>query len=286
MKKYWLIAGLLLVGCTGEDTNSPEVKNGAEGAENTDKAPSQPKPIKKLSLGDLTKAAEEVALVPSPAEMQRSLKNVGLKSNLSNLVSKDRNIDMSVADKDNLAVRTGVVLADLVLTVKDTTKEEKVERLEKLKVGFKVLGAGDDINSTIDGLISDIRTDALNSDDLLKEMDELSGVMVPELEYEAGEWVVPLIQAGSWLEGANLVSSAIITENKYDSAAQLLKQPRVVEYFLQYVEREGREKAPDQVVTKLVDVLKKLKTIAEKETLTADDIKEVNKSTSEVLSML
>jgi hypothetical protein len=110
--------------------------------------------------------------------------------------------------------------------------------------------------------------------------------MVPELEYEAGEWVVPLIQAGSWLEGANLVSSAIIAENKYDSAAQLLKQPRVVEYFLQYVEREGREKAPDQVVTKLVDVLKKLKTIAEKETLTAEDIKEVNKSTSEVLSML
>jgi hypothetical protein len=152
-------------------------------------------------------------------------------------------------------------------------------------MGFTALGAGDDINSTIDGLISDIRTDALNSDDLLKEMDELSGVMVPELEYEAGEWVVPLIQAGSWLEGANLVSSAIIAENKYDSAAQLLKQPRVVEYFLQYVEREGREKAPDQVVTKLVDVLKKLKTIAEKETLTAEDIKEVNKSISEVLLM-
>ena len=39
-------------------------------------------------------------------------------------------------------------------------------------------------------------------------MDELSGVMVPELEYEAGDWVVPLIQTGSWLEGANLVSGA------------------------------------------------------------------------------
>ena len=281
MKKYWLIAGLLLVGCTGEDANTtPDAKDVKEDT------PSQPKPIKKLSLTDLAKAAEEVALVPSPAEMQRSLKNVGLKSDLSKLVSKDRKIEMNVADKDNLAVRTGVVLADLVLTVKDTTKEEKVERLEKLKIGFKTLGAGDDIQSTIDGLISDIKTDALNSDDLLKEMDELSGVMVPELEYEAGEWVVPLIQAGSWLEGANLVSSAIIAENKFDAAGQLLKQPRVVEYFLQYVEREGREKAPDQVVAKLVEVLKKLKTIADKEKLTADDIKEVNKSTSEVLSML
>ena len=39
--------------------------------------------------------------------------------------------------------------------------------------------------------------------------------------YEAGEWVVPLIQAGSWLEGAHLVSNAIKTESKFDSADKL-----------------------------------------------------------------
>ena len=41
-----------------------------------------------------------------------------------------------------LAVRTGVVLADLVLTIKSASKESKLERLEKLKAGFKALGAG------------------------------------------------------------------------------------------------------------------------------------------------
>ena len=76
--------------------------------------------------------------------------------------------------------------------------------MEKLKAGFKALGAGDDIQATIKDLGTQIKNDAINEDDLLKEMDELSGVMVSELEYEAGEWVVPLIQAGSWLEGANL----------------------------------------------------------------------------------
>jgi hypothetical protein len=98
--------------------------------------------------------------------------------------------------------------------------------------------------------------------------------------------VVPLIQAGSWLEGANLVSSAIIAENKFDAASQLLKQPRVVEYFLKYVEREGRSKAPDEVVKKLTDVLKNLKTIASKEKISADDVKSIQQSTNEVLSML
>ena len=117
-------------------------------------------------------------------------------------------------------------------------------------------------------------------------MDELSGVMVSELEYEAGEWVVPLIQAGSWLEGANLDSAAIIKEEKFDVAGQLLRQPRVVEYFLKYVEREGRSKAPDQVVKKLTEVLNNLKTIAEKPSMSAEDVKGINSSTSEVLSML
>ena len=101
------------------------------------------------------------------------------------------------------------------------------------------MGAGDDIQATISDLSTQITNDAIQEDDLLKEMDELSGVMVSELEYEAGDWVVPLIQAGSWLEGANLVSAAIIKESKFDVAGQLLKQPRVVEYFLKYVEREG-----------------------------------------------
>lgn len=282
MKYTWLVtiaSTLLWTGCSGTE---PEV------APTPEDAPTQetPKATKKLNLAELQKAAEEVALVPSPAEMQKSLKNAGLTSNLSEMVSQEKAISMDVASKDNLAVRTGVVLADLVLTVKTATKEQKIERLNKLKIGFKDLGAGDDIQTTIDELIKNITNDAITDDNLLQDMDELSGVMVSELEYEAGEWVVPLIQAGSWLEGANLVSAAIIKENKFDTASQLLKQPRVVEYFLKYVEREGSNKAPDQVVGKLTEVLNTLKTITSKEQLSADDVKQIQTSTTDVLSML
>ena len=278
MSKLWLVAALSLVACSGGDTSPKPAEPSAETP--------PPKKMKKLNLSDLQQAAEEVALVPSPAEMQKSLSNAGLSSKLSNLVPADRAIEMTVEDKDNLAVRTGVVLADLVLTVKSAKKEEKIERLNKLKAGFLKLGGGEDIQETIKDLINQINNEAFSDDDLLKEMDELSGVMVPELEYEAGDWVVPLIQAGSWLEGAHLVSSAIIKEEKYDAASQLLKQPRVVEYFLKYVEREGRDKAPDEVVKKLTEVLKSLKGIASKEKLSADDVKSIQKSTDEVLSLL
>lgn len=279
----WFIASTVsvLVACSG-DTAS-ETKEEAPVEVKEDAAPKQ---MKKFNLEELEAAAKEVALVPSPAEMQKSLNNAGLASDLAGLVAADRNISMDVENKDNLAVRTGVVLADLVLTVKTSTKESKLASLEKLKAGFKALGAGDDIQATISDLSTQITNDAIQEDDLLKEMDELSGVMVSELEYEAGDWVVPLIQAGSWLEGANLVSAAIIKESKFDVAGQLLKQPRVVEYFLKYVEREGGNKAPDQVVDKLKQVLNSLKTIAEKPQMNAEDVKQINASTSEVLSML
>ena len=283
MSNKWFVCSFLglMVACSGGDTLTEESI--------TEKKPvveTPAKKLKKLDLASLEKAAESVALVPSPAEMQKSLKNAGLTSDLSSLVSPDRDISMAVEDKDNLAVRTGVVLADLVLTVKTSSKEYKLARLEKLKAGFKALGAGDDIQEVIADLGTQITNDAINEDDLLKEMDELSGVMVSELEYESGEWVVPLIQAGSWLEGANLVSAAIIKEEKFDVAGQLLRQPRVVEYFLKYVEREGRSKAPDQVVKKLTEVLNNLKTIADKPSMSAEDVKGINSSTSEVLSML
>ena len=283
MLNKWFMASTIsvLVACSGD--TQPEAKDDAP--EVTEAAPA-PKTMKKFDLAELQKAAEEVALVPSPAEMQKSLKNAGLTSDLAALVAAERDISMAVENKDNLAVRTGVVLADLVLTVKTSSKESKLASLEKLKAGFKALGAGDDIQETINDLSTQITNDAIQEDDLLKEMDELSGVMVSELEYEAGDWVVPLIQAGSWLEGANLVSAAIIKESKFDVAGQLLKQPRVVEYFLKYVEREGGNKAPDQVVDKLKQVLTSLKTIAEKPEMSADDVKQINSSTSEVLSML
>jgi hypothetical protein len=278
MSTFRFLSVLLLVACSGGET-TPEPKEPS--------AEAKPKPKKKtFSVDELSKAALTVALVPSPAEMQKSLSNAGLSSKLATMVPMDRDISMTVEDKNNLAIRTGVVLADLVLTVKSSTKEEKVARLNKLKDGLKVLGGGEDIQKTIKDLINQVNNEAFSNDDLLKEMDELSGVMVPELEYEAGEWVVPLIQAGSWLEGANLVSSAIIKESKFDAASQLLKQPRVVEYFLQYVEREGTKNAPDQVVAKLTTVLKSLQEIASKDKILEDDVKSIQKSTNEVLAML
>jgi hypothetical protein len=277
---HWILYAALLSGCSGGTPAPSEPTN--------DEVKEPPKEVKnlKLNLEELKKSAEEVALVPSPAEMQKSLSNAGLESNLSKMVPSDKDITMDVPNLDQVAVRTGVVLADLVLTVKTADKDVKLKRLGKLKTGFAKLQAGSDIERTIDELSNSINNDAVNDDDLLKQMDELSGVLVPELETEVGDWVVPLIQAGSWLEGAHLVSGAIEKEAKYDAASQLLRQPAVVNYFLKYVQREGSGKAPDAVVQQLEATLLKLKEIASKDALNEEDVKAIKASTGDVLKLL
>jgi hypothetical protein len=243
------------------------------------------KPVKTFTKEELTAAAEEVALVPRPAEMEKALSNAGIKARLGDMVS-DRDIATDHTNLDQVAVRTGVVLADLVLTAKEAPKEKTVHNLEKLKKGFQKVGAGKDIQVTIDEMIASINNDALKGPELVQEMDELSGVLVPELETEAGDWVVPLIQAGSWLEGAHLVSGALKAESKFDAADGMLRQPAVVDYFILYVNREGGDKAPDEVVAKLKETLNTLKEVSSKPKLDQADVETIHSATGAVLTML
>lgn len=273
----------LLVACTESEpaekpaAEKPTAENGADASSKSAE--------KTFSKEELAAAAENVALVPRPAEMEKALANAGIKSRLGDMVS-DRDIATEHTNLDQVAVRTGVVLADLVLTAKEAPKDKTVHKLGKLKQGFAKVGAGDDIQVTIDEMIASINNDALKGTELVQEMDELSGVLVPELETEAGEWVVPLIQAGSWLEGAHLVSGALKAESKYDAADGMLRQPAVVDYFIKYVEREGGDKAPDEVVAKLKETLNTLKEVASKPKLEQADVETIHSATGAVLTML
>jgi hypothetical protein len=272
----------LLAGCGGEEPKAPP-QAGNQNTEpiNTEAAPPPPK----LDLAAMQAEAQQVALVPSPAEMQRALEKAGIATGLSAMVPA-RNVKMDVQNKDVIAVRTGVVLADCLLTVKDAPKEKLVERLETVKTGLTALGAGADLNATVDDLVARIKNDGVTRDDLVKELDEMHGAIIPEIKYEAGEQVVPLIQAGSWLAGSNLVSAAIAEANNVDAGTQLLRQPQVADYFLKYVQSQGEGKAPDAVIAQLDGTLKKLKEIAVKPALTLDDVKEVKSQTDAVLALL
>ena len=273
-----------LVACSGESAVDAPPAGGDQ------PAGGQPTPVEapelQLELGTLLEKAQTNALVPSPAEMQKALNAAGIDTQLAQMVPDRSGLKMNVPNTDQAAVRTGVVLADLLLTLSTAPKEKMVANLNQIKAGMAQLGGGDEIPAIIDDLSAQIQNDAISRDDLVKELDELSGVLIPEIEYKAGEQVVPLIQAGSWLEGANLIASAMEASGKYDGADNLLKQPAVVEYFQKYVATEGASKAPSDVIDQLKGTLDTLGEICAKEHLEEADVKTIKSSTASVLDLL
>ncbi len=278
MRVPTLMAALVMVACSGSEPEAPPAN--APAADKTPTAaPAMP------DLSELRAQAENIALVPSPAEMQKALSSAGIEAQLSEMVA-DRDLKMDVPNKDQVAVRTGVVLADMLLTVRKADKDKLIAQFGQIKTGMAELGAGGDIAATIDDIVGRVQNDAVSRDELVKELDELSGAIIPEVEYEAGDWAVPLIQAGSWLEGSNLVAGALRTAGNYDNATDLLKQPAVVEYFLKYVKTEGSDKAPSQVVGQLESTLNTLKDICAKPTIGEDDVLTIQSATTSVLDLL
>jgi len=271
---------LVFAGCDGGTADAPDPAATAEQSAEVE-AP----PRAELDKTQLAAEAENRALVPSPAEMQKALAQAGITANLAEMVP-ERDLKMDVPNTDQVAVRTGVVIADLLLTVKDAKKPKMLTDLGKIKAGMTQLGAGKDIGVVIDDLKDRIQNDAVSRDDLVKELDELSGAVIPEIEYEAGDRAVPLIQAGSWLEGANLVARAIIESKKIEEGSGLLRQPAVVAYFQKYIATEGQDKAPSEVIEQLERTLETLQTIAQKPTLTEEDVKTVQETTTSVLDLL
>ena len=123
------------------------------------KAPTQEAaPAKKAIKFDPSTLAGEalkIALCHLPLRCRRR-SNAGC-SPVSDMV-KNRDISMDIENKDQIAVRTGVVLADLVLTVNTATDEEQVARLGRIKAGMAALGAGAEVASTLDELSAKIKS--------------------------------------------------------------------------------------------------------------------------------
>ncbi|MCB9674256.1 MAG: hypothetical protein H6737_04015 [Alphaproteobacteria bacterium] len=274
----WIALMSLLAACSGGSTEKPK----PEPEVVVEPVPETPE----ITPEDLKNSAENTALVPSPIETQRALEAAGIDTQLATLIPA-HDFDLDNGDLEQAAVRSGVYLADMMLTVKSAEKDELIKRLEAVRKGMNQLKGGSDIDAILVDYQESLKTDAIGRDELLKEFDELSGAVIPELEFNGQERVVPLIEAGSWLEGANLMARAVKQKGKPDAADGLLKQPQVVDYFLKYVKEEGAEKAPVQVAEKLEESLNTLKGLAEKkEPLTEADIDSVIKVTSDVLALL
>ncbi|MCO4746479.1 MAG: hypothetical protein KC912_16900 [Proteobacteria bacterium] len=267
-----------LAACGGAET--PEAPEAPEAAPATPETPE----LDKATLE--ADAAVKETLVPSPLETQKALESSGIETTIGSLVT-DKTYNFETPDTDNIAVRTGVVVSDMLLTVGSIDNAKLIEQLGWVREGMSKLDGGSDVDAVLADIVARVKDDSVDRDALVLELDELSQAIIPELEFNGQNRIVPLIQAGSWLEGANLLAKACKSAEKPSAADGLLKQPPVVDYFLKYVATEGAEHAPEGVTKKLEEALTELKGLSQKsEPFTNEDIDKVIEITDAVLALL
>lgn len=266
----WIVALSLLAAC--DSGPAPVVE------------PPPPSAPLALSPAEM-QAASQVALVPSPLELQHALNRAGIADSLGWRI-KPRAVLPEGADADRVAVRTGVVLADLMLTAGTADAPATSARIGQVRGGLATLGAKDDLLKTLDELDNRVINGAVAADALVKELDELAGTLIPKAEVQLGGRVVPLIRAGSWVEGTNLVAGAMIEAGQYEAATGLLRQPAVVSYFRGYVDTEGSALAPTDTLPKLQAALVTLDGVCQKEQLGEAEVRVIHETTSSVLELL
>ncbi len=223
-------------------------------------------------------------LAPSPLKMEAAVREAGVAEALTDLVPTSP-AEVGTEDKDRLAVRTGVVLAYAVLGGRNTPKADFVAQLKSARAGMAGLGAGAGLLSTIDDSIRHVENDAASREDFLRELDDIVGYAVPEQGWGPDDRTGPLLQAGAWLAGTNVVARAIVRSGKAEAADKLLRRKDVADYFLRYIRTEGQGKA-GPVADQLEKTLTQMAAVAEKPTLGVEDAQAVADATDALLKLL
>lgn len=270
-------ASLLIVLLTGCETTPPTPPVVAELPVVADPPPSN-------GPASPTPSASARVLAPSPLSLEAAVREAGVAGELADLVPTVP-ADTQVADPDRVALRTGVIIAYALLGGREQPKEVFVAQIRAARDGMASIGAGEGLLSTVDDNIRHVENDAASRDDFLREMDAILSYASPQDGWGPQDRTGPLVQAGAWLAGTNVVARAIVRSGKPEAANALLRRADVAEYFLRYTQSEGKEKA-GPISEQLEASLKQMVEISNKSTLELQDAQVVADATDAILKLL
>jgi hypothetical protein len=232
-----------------------------------------------------TPAEVSRVLAPSPEETRKTLEGAGIAADMAQLVP-ERSFAMDGPDKDIVAVRTGVHLADAVLSARQAPKEKLLARMAAIQQGLATMGAGAGLLSTARALNERFANDAVSREGLLAEVDAIVGAAVPGEGVGPTDRTGPLLQAGAWLTTANVAARAIASSGKWQASDTMFHQADVVRYFRRYAQGDGAGKAPTEFLGRLDTILAALEAVSAHDAITEADTREIEARTGELLALL
>lgn len=259
--RRWTVAVALLAACSGESAPPVAVT-----------PPPPPLVIREI-------------LAPSPLELDRQVRAAGLTEGIGALVPTTPPPAPPPEQKDRVAFRTGVVYAHLLLSGRTADKAALLANLTAVAEGMATLGASADLQKTMDTAIVHLRNDTSSREDFLVELDAAVAATDPATGWGSGDQTGPLLQAGAWLAGINLVAKAVVAKADPAAADALLRHPEIPRYFLDYVHTGAGADKVGVFLDSVKSTLTTMEAIAKKPRLDLADAAAVVEATDALLQL-
>jgi hypothetical protein len=225
-------------------------------------------------------------LSPSPLQIEHSVRDAGLGDSLADLVPTTLPAMPAQDDKDAVAFRTGVVFTYVLLSGRTADKPVFLAGLRSLRDGMATIGTGQGWLSEMDDAIVQVENDTASRDDFLDELNAMVESSVPEEGWGPTDKTGPLLQAGAWLTGMNLMAQAVVKAGDTAAADKLLRRPDIAEFYLRYIRTEEGASKASMGPAKIAESLEELRGLSSKESLSIDDAKRMVEVTDRLIAML
>ena len=238
--------------------------------------------------GDPAPAAAPVQswkiLAPSPLDLQAEVKAAGIETSIVDLVPTTVP-EFGGEDKDQIAFRTGVVFAYTLLGGLESDKPLFLSQVKAVRLGMKNIGTGKGLLKTMGKAIEQIENDTGSRQDFLTEIDQQVSSSVPEEGWGPNDKTGPMLQAGAWLAGINVVAQAVVRADDAAAADKLLKRPEVADFFLKYATSSEGDAKAGVMSTPVTESLQKLKEISGRDHIGVDGAAEIVEVTQKLLEL-
>ncbi len=281
------LTSLLLAGCGGGDSTTSAPK-GPETAPSTvnDSEPELAAIVdvpEKIDIAAVRNEARTAMFVPAPTEFQAALKESAPDVDIRKLV-KDSNRSLEGKNSAVLALETGVRIGNVLMSVHTGDKAAILGRMRAAREGLAALKAPASIVAEVDKVIGEYDSGSLTDAELGPAFDVLAERINDDLQRMSDPNTATLVQAGGWVQGAHLLSTALGAASITGEAAALLHQPTVLEYFLRFLKESGPGRAGDPQVAAVITEMEAMQLIAAKAELSGDDVKAVATHTGNILA--
>lgn len=246
--------------------------------------PPAPPPVPP-SAGSADQKVKVAISPPSPLTAKRAVAEAGIDAELARLVPV-RHFHLQDTSVEVVALRTGVILADTVLSLEITDAAELDQRLGEIAEGLGAIGVAADVCASVADLRTRFARKELDRAGLLPALDALVARVVPPEGLSAQDRGAPLVQAGAWLATTHLVADAAVRGKKTAAADTLLHQAAIADFYLSFVRSGTQGRPPGDALLGIEGQLVALRDLASKAAFTDADVLAIRDKTAAMLGLL